>query len=237
MKTSVNNRGSSTAVTWMIAVIAVIVVIIGLTGWYVWRTSDNANRTLNETSRSSNRQAAAKPKQSPPATTSYTFPLEKMVIAYSSSWSVTAKSQAPNQCGQNDQLTLKDNNLALNFAFGSVCGKGSAPCFQEPGSGCTAESKNLATVQLEDAHQAYILVYRTTNDNGQSWSYTIGLTTASDCTADFCSYTAVNLGHGGGSTISAAYSPPPGQQVTSLDQFANLPEVQAAITVLKTAHY
>lgn len=236
MKTAVNNQGSSTAAALMIGA---VVVIVGLTGWYVWQATATANQTLNEGSKTSSGETIAKTKKPLAATTTYTFPVEKMTVAYGRKWTVADSSHTPNSCGPNDRLTLKDNNLYLNFAFGSICGKGSAPCFQEPGSGCRTESKSLASVQLTGTDRAYVLVYRTTNDNGHTWAYAVGLTSGSACTTDFCSYTPLNLGSSaGGSTISAAYNQAaPNQTATDLDEFANLPEVQDAITVLKTARY
>jgi|GEM_PF-5662238 len=209
----------------------VIVLIIGFTGWYAWHAKNSADKTLASANKATTAEVTL------PATTKYTFPVEKMTIAYGKQWSVVSSNHDSNSCGPSDQLTLKHANFVLNFGFGSICGKGSAPCFADSTSSCKTESQAVKTIHPDSKSTAYIIAYRTTTDGGQTWTYSLGLTSAASCNSDFCVYTPENMPtSAGGTTISGSETPLP-NGISSLSQFVALSNVKDAVTVLQTAHY
>lgn len=211
------------------ALIVVAIGIVGFTVWDVWHVRDTADKTLSESTQTQTPASSSR-------LTHYRFPAEKLGISYDKDWKQTDANQTPTSCGQSDNLTLQNSSFSLNFKFGSICGKGSAACFDDATSGCRTESKAIATVHLSPTKQAYILAYRTTLDSGATWSYALGLTDAASCTSDFCTYKPLNLQTSGGSTVSGSYTAG-SKQFSNLQGFISAKEVQQAITVLKTARY
>lgn len=203
--------------------VIVTVGIIGFAGWYVWHDQ----RRVTSSSVSATKQVY--------------LPYSGMKFSYTTKdWKVVSDSYTGSPCGRMEYagLTYQPNTaFYLNFNFGA-CGKGGGICFDEPGSGCIAESQQLAKVTLSSSKTAYVLASRTTIDNGNTWDYSLWLTDSDDCAARICGFTTTGFASDEG-TIYGTFTSESGlsKRPQSLAEFAKLPEVAAAVVVLKTVHY
>lgn len=155
-------------------------------------------------------------------------------------WNVLQESQSriDESCGKQDGVTLGygDSAFLLSFNLGT-CGKGGGACFYEENSDCVAESKEVAQVDLSNRDTKYVIAHRTSTDNGKTWSYEVGLSDRKTCT-ELCGFTVAGF-KSNPSLITGKYQGEgdlPGNPQTLAD-FADLPEVQATVKLLKTLNY
>lgn len=231
-----NNKGFSIVESLLIML---IVAIIGGVAWYVYRANNQTTDIYNNAG--SIDISAAKLKRTTTVSNNelsqYNFPREKLNILYDQTiWKNMKNSDGViDGCGDFDSLNLQYNNFYLSFNYGTFCGKGSAPCFEEPDSGCLSESKQLDSVELMTGSVAYILAHRLSINNGKDWSYSVVMSNDVNC-KDVCSIDSKNI-NGAGSTIGGVYDGVYSPNVDSLDSYSELAEVKAAIIVLKTVKY
>lgn len=203
--------------------VIVLAGIIGFAGWYVWHSEQRTTAS------------------SASATRQVYLPYSGMKFSYDTKdWKVVSDSYVGSPCGRMEYagLTYQPNtSFYLNFNFGA-CGKGGGICFDVPNSGCIAESQQLAKVILSSSKTAYVLASRTTIDNGNTWDYALWLTDSANCGDEICSFTTTGFNSNLG-TIVGTFTSASGlsKRPRSLTEFAQLPEVTAATSLLKSVHY
>lgn len=210
-------------------------LVIGV-GYYVFNASRSDKKPLNQVSQTPVSQSKTK---SPNKLVSYQFAQEKLKLDYDNEyWKVSDSQSGKIECQEGqvnqDSLALAHSDFNLSFRFGQCGGKGGGICFEDPDSGCTRESRNLGEVTVAGNKTWYILASRATIDSGKTWRYELWLNDEPICKTDLCHVPATNI-QDDMSSIFGSYTDK--SNITSLDQFSDLPEVKAAVTLLKTAKY
>ena len=93
----------------------------------------------------------------------------------------------------------------------------------------------MGEVKVAQNKTWYVLAGRTTRDAGKTWEYDLWLNDEPTCTDDFCLVPATNIEYDDLSSVFGEYTNK--SNASSIDQYVQLPEVKAAIELLKTAKY
>jgi len=218
-------------------VVIVLCLIVGI-GYYAYKTTNGDKKKVDNQSSQPTVQNT-KASSSTVALTHYEFAQEKLSLSYDKDyWKVTSSQSGDIDCPigklKRDSLRLNHSDFNLGFNFGQCGGKGGGICFGEANSGCIRESKEISKITVSNNKSWYILASRSTTDYGKTWDYELVIDDSADCNLDICTVAATNIADDL-SSINGSYSTEP--DVSSLDQYAALPEVKAAISVLKTAKY
>lgn len=234
MTIKLNQKGFS-FVEGLLVLIA-LTLVVGV-GFYVF----NANKDDKKDSVTSSQKTETK--ETKPATaklTAYELPQEKLKMDYDNSyWKVSDSSSGNIDCQagslKQDTLSLSHGEFTLSFRFGQCPGKGGGICFNEPNSGCIRESKNMGEVNIAQGKKWYVLAGRTTTDSGKNWEYDLWLNDEPNCTDDLCLVPATNIEYDDLSSVYGEYTNK--SNASSLDQYVQLPEIKAAVELLKTVKY
>lgn len=217
-------------------VVIALTLIVGV-GFYVANANKKETNNTIETSQSA--QSDTK-KEKAPKLTEYELKQEKLKLGYNEEYWKVAHAQSgsidcqPDVQVKRDALALNHNDFDLSFHFGQCPGKGGGICFDEPDSGCVRETQNLGKVKVTPNKTWYILVGRTTIDSGSTWEYDLWLHDKPSCESGICPIPATNISDDI-SSITGSYKDQ--SSISSLNEFAQLPEVKAAVDVLKTVKY
>jgi type II secretory pathway pseudopilin PulG len=223
----------------LVIVLGVILVLGGAILLFLSRQDKTQDVTLEQRISSDAEQGgAAKTVRAESGLTAFTFKYEKLSLQYdATSWKLTSNyADISESCGESESLVLKNGENALLASFGT-CGKGGGICFYEANSGCTAESLELAKLQLAPDVTKYVVAYRTSVDAGATWNYAVGVSDEPKC-LELCTFTAKNVAN----KISQMSLDTPGYKRVSdaafgLAEYAALPEVKSGIAVLKSIKY
>jgi len=229
MKLTRNQAGFSHI---LIIFVILLVAVIGFAGWRLLSHKDAEGAAATSVAEKTTTEQPAR------SLTQTTLPNEKLSLSYDASyWKKSEQASGTNSCGKTDSLTLTHGDFNLNLSFGA-CGKGGDACFADPASDCREETTGAGEVKLSgDQGNKFIVVHAISTDAGTTWSYDLSLTDTGDC-AGLCSFTARNVEQKTATftLINSQYRPDK-TGTMSQEKFLTLPEVKAAVAVMKTARY
>jgi hypothetical protein len=163
----------------------------------------------------------------------------KLSLAYDPAlWDVKSDSGVDSRCqAKTDSGTLhyRGTSYSIVINLGGCGGKGGGSCSDN--LGCLSDFKNLGAVKVSTGKEVYVIANGTKNADATEWKYGLYLTNSKDC-ADYVCALSLDGDIAGGSAFGVydvSYGAPPAGP-KSLSDFIARPEVQAATTVLLTAH-
>jgi len=216
--------------------VTIIVLLVAFIGYYVYHSQKQTDKTLNSAA-STNQTASSSSGSSSEKTLLLKY--SNLKFNYDvSKWKVEQNDSGNDpHCGPFDNAQMETSAMDYQLSFGiGQCGKGGATCV-EIGT-CTAENKLINIVNVSSTTTLYLVGVQTTDKTTGAHDYSLWLTDDKSCDDTLCGISLKGFSDPAlinGTFVNDSGDPPtdPG----GLEQFVDLPQIEQAIAVLRTAHY